>query len=297
MAVKNYSSYLFIVLAGALFGIITVGGQILGNLGFSVYEAALYGQIAVALFLLPFIFTKKRYSAILNNLSFFIVFGFIEAILQIFQIGGALLGAPIAVVAFLLFTQPIYTTILSRILFKEHITLQKIIAIILGIAGAFVLVKPLSFGYGNSTLGVLFGFLGGISLSLWIIYGKMSSLRNSPPVATTFGQGAFASLWLVAFLPVFVFMDNSALFKFSLYPATSILTIFLISAPITLGIFLFYLGLKKVDASNASLLLLLEPISAALLGLLLFNQDLGYNIFLGGVLILVSNYLVIRGAK
>jgi drug/metabolite transporter (DMT)-like permease len=64
------------------------------------------------------------------------------------------------------------------------------------------------------------------------------------------------------------------------------------------GIFphlLLYKGLQKIQASVAGVILLLEPISATILAAIFFNQLITFNIIMGGILILISNYLVIKG--
>jgi len=57
---------------------------------------------------------------------------------------------------------------------------------------------------------------------------------------------------------------------------------------------LAFAGMRKVDASTTGVLLLFEPISAAVLAFIFFNQPLTSNIWLGGGLILFSNYILLR---
>jgi DME family drug/metabolite transporter len=56
---------------------------------------------------------------------------------------------------------------------------------------------------------------------------------------------------------------------------------------------LFYRGFKKIEASVAGILLLLEPISASILAALFLDQPIGLDIMVGGALLLLSNYFVI----
>jgi drug/metabolite transporter (DMT)-like permease len=56
--------------------------------------------------------------------------------------------------------------------------------------------------------------------------------------------------------------------------------------------FCFFKGLRVVDASVAGIILLLEPVSAALMAAILFGQTLSVTTLAGGALILLSNYLV-----
>jgi len=58
---------------------------------------------------------------------------------------------------------------------------------------------------------------------------------------------------------------------------------------------LFYRGLEEVQASIAGILLLIEPVSASFIALLLFEQPIDMETIFGGGLILLSNYMVLRG--
>jgi drug/metabolite transporter (DMT)-like permease len=56
----------------------------------------------------------------------------------------------------------------------------------------------------------------------------------------------------------------------------------------------YYHGVKEIRASTAGIILLLEPISGAILAALFLSQPITSNIIVGGLLILLANYLVIR---
>jgi len=60
---------------------------------------------------------------------------------------------------------------------------------------------------------------------------------------------------------------------------------------------LYYAGVRKVPASTAGIILLLEPLSAAILAALFLAQAITLNVLAGGALILAANYLVVRKPK
>jgi DME family drug/metabolite transporter len=292
---KNYSNYLLLAIAGILFGTVTVGAQVERNFGLSVYEGAFYPQVLSFILVIPFLFVKKRYKIVLGNLKFFIIYGLIQGILQIFQIGGVILGAPVAVIAFLLYTQPVYTSIFGKLLLSENISSRKIFAVAVAILGIFVLLKPWDISTSIPILGIIFGLLGGVFLSLWIIYGRIGGLHKYHPTTIAFGQGFFASIWLVIFLPLILLANNTNIVKFSAYPPIYVVVIVLIAGFSILGVLVFYKGVQKISASTSSIIVLIEPVSAAILAYFLFGQTLSYNIVVGGLLILFSNFLVITG--
>jgi drug/metabolite transporter (DMT)-like permease len=58
--------------------------------------------------------------------------------------------------------------------------------------------------------------------------------------------------------------------------------------------FLVFFALKGVEASTAGVLLLFEPVSAAVMAYFWFQEALAPNVWVGGVLILLANVIVIR---
>jgi drug/metabolite transporter (DMT)-like permease len=291
---KNYINHIFLLFTGILWGTITVSAQILTNLGFSLYETSLYTMIFSVVILLPIMIVRRNYLFKKSEIKFFVSYGLIQALLQTFQMGGVLFGAPVAVVAFLINTQPIYTTIFGRFLFSEDISKKKILTILIAILGIFVLLKPWDIKNVGSTLGIIFGLMAGIFLSLWVVYGRISGLDKKNPIKSTFGMFLFSAFWLILFAPLFLITKNANVIKFISYPLNDWIYVIIISfIAFVLPAVIFYKGIEKVPASTAGVILLLEPISASILAAILFDQPITSNIIIGGILILLSNYLII----
>ncbi len=71
------------------------------------------------------------------------------------------------------------------------------------------------------------------------------------------------------------------------------LLIFELFCSITPHLF-YFKGIEKVTVSDAGVILLLEPIGATALAAVFLRQPITVNIIIGGLLILISNYLVIK---
>jgi drug/metabolite transporter (DMT)-like permease len=210
-----------------------------------------------------------------------------------------LLGTPVAIVVLLLYTQPLWTTILSKLFLNEKITKYKIFAVFLVLMGVIVLLNPLSLSTTGTTFGVLLALVGGLLLSIWVILGKVAGTKHYHPITTEFGSDFFTVLFLILFFPLIsVFVKNPSIMSLSVNIPINVwfyLFIFFIAARLSTHLFYFY-GVKKVPVSTAGIILLLEPVSAAILAAVFFNQPLTWNILLGGGLILLSNYIVIKFA-
>ncbi len=273
-----------------------MGGQYFHNVGFSLYEISCL-IFFLAISLIPLLIFKKEYRFPREQITFFVIFGFIGAGLQIGQFAGIVLGVPVAIVALLLYSQPIWTSVFGRLFLNETITTRKILALLFALAGILVLVNPFGIQNKFSAAGLLAALGAGVFFSLWVIWGRKSGLKNQHFLTTAFGYSFFTSLWLLllyplaAFLwdePEFVRLDPGVYLEF--WWVVAGFTIFAGLMPH----FLAFAGMRQVDASTTGVLLLFEPISAAILAFIFFSQPLTSNIWLGGGFILFSNYVLLR---
>jgi DME family drug/metabolite transporter len=286
-----------ITLAAILYGTIVVGGQFFVRLGLSLFEIALFSMTLLTICILPVLLFKSEYLISVRSLPFFLVYGLIGAGVNLAQIAGLFFGVPVAVVAFLLYTQPLWTVFLGRMILRESITYRKMVATGLSIAGtAGLLHTAWTDTEGISVVGLFAAVCGGIFLSLWVIWGRKSGISNLHFVTTTAGLGFFTALWLILlWLPASLLVRDPAIVRLSVsFPLViwAYLIIFtLISALIPS--FCFFRGIRMISAGVAGIILLLEPISASLLAWGFFGQRLGIVTVFGGGLILLSNYLVV----
>ena len=191
------SNHLSIALGASFYGLITVGGKYFADLGFSLYEIA-FLIMALALFLLPALCWRPQWRLRLSDWRFFSVFGLIGALLQLGQFAGLVLGLPVAVVAFLLYSQPIFTILLGRLILRETITAPKLIAAGMALAGVAVLFRPWQSLDSESWIGLLAALSSGLWLALWVVWGagavgSGNVTRSQPLLATDSPRGSGCS--------------------------------------------------------------------------------------------------------
>lgn len=294
------NGYRYLILAAILFGSITTGAQLFANMGFSLYEISLFRAVFISFILLPVVFIKREYLIKRELIPFFIIYGLIGGLLELTTFGGIAFGVPIAIAALLLYSEPIWTIIFSRLILQEKITFRKVISVITAMIGILLLLESWEIKTHQSIVGILLSLTSGIFLALWVIWGRKSAIRKQHAVTTTFGWTSFSVFWLILLLPVFLNLTSDPhVFKVSFNLPLNhwlYLMIFSLFSGVIPNL-LFYSGIKTVDASIAGILLLIEPISASLLAAFLFDQPLGLKMLIGGALILFSNYFVINEAK
>ena len=105
----------------------------------------------------------------------------------------------LSVAAVLLFTAPIFVTLLSCLLFKERITRRKVIALTCAVVGCVLVSGVLTGDEALSFLGVLTGIGAGLGYALYSIFSRYALLRGYHPFTTTvwtFIAGAVAGAFI-----------------------------------------------------------------------------------------------------
>jgi len=286
----------FIVLTGISAGTIVFGGAVFAKMGLSLFQIVIF-RMALSLLLFPYLLYKKDWKLSKRLLIIFLAFGLIEALAVLLEFAPVILGVPVSISVLLLYTAPFWTVIFSRLIFKEIITTPKIIAVALVLLGVVFLVNPDSIARSGSLIGILIALVSGIFLSLWIIFGKICGNEKSSPAKTQFYNISFALIFLMILQPIATnFIKNPALTNFSLDLPMMIWIYLALFALISNLIphLSYYHGIKEVPASTAGVILLLEPLAGTLLAALFLAQAITLNVLLGGILILIANYLVIK---
>lgn len=193
--------------------------------------------------------------------------------------------APISTAVIVIYTWPIFAAIFSVIILKETIVKRNIYLMFLAFAGIVIVFFNQTLSFDNMEfLGLFFMLLVAILHALVIVIFKRESVNNSK-YKTIFYQN-FAGLLM--FLP--------SLFLNQPYPTPVQMGVGIAyGALIGLVSFsLFFSALKRMSASTATQITYVEVVSATLFGILIFGESLTPNIVVGGLMIIISTYLLKR---
>lgn len=191
----------------------------------------------------------------------------------------------VSIAVLLLYTAPVYVTILSPLILKEYITRRSLLALALSVTGMFMVIRPdASNPAGMNMIGMIMGLVSGILYALMIITSRY--LRD-------YYSGTAQAAWsiiinLVVFSPYLAATPGGVLLE-DLY----LLVLFGL-VPTALGSILYLNGLRHIRAQSASIISLLEPVSAVIFAFLILNEPLSFTIMLGGALILFGALVVSR---
>ncbi|MGJ3242882.1 MAG: DMT family transporter [Opitutales bacterium] len=187
----------------------------------------------------------------------------------------------VAVAVTLMYCAPVFVYLVSFALKLEQPTVGKGAAIGLVLVGILLLTQLYDVGAGGVTLiGAGAGLLAGLSYALFIFGFKFALPHGSPQAILTI---AFGVLGCVLFLPG----DNAQIIEALTTPDWPLfVALGILGAGLSFLAYVF--GLRNTVPSRASIIATVEPITAALFGVLILGERLAIPQILGMVLILVT---------
>ena len=187
----------------------------------------------------------------------------------------------VAVAATLMYTAPVFVYLVSFAFRLESPTTLKLVAIALVMFGIVMLTQIYDISAGGVTLiGVGAGLLAGLSYALFIFGFKYAGQHGSPQAILTI---AFGVLVIVLMLPG----DNTQMLAAL---SSSDWPLFLALGVFGAGLsFAFYInGLRTTAPAVASIVAMIEPVTATLFGVAILDESLALVQILGMALILVT---------
>lgn len=290
---KNNIGPVLIILAGVFWGSMGIFVRKLGTYGFSSVQivSIRVTLAAVAFSILLAVKDRAGFRISLKDLPLFLGLGFGSILFFTVCYFTAITMMPLSAAAILLYTSPIWIMLMSVLFFHEKLNWRKVLALILAFAGC-VLVSGIS-GEGIPLKGLLVGLGAGLGYGLYSILGTVALRKYSPYTVTAYTfLFAAAGSWLICRPAEMISIFRAAPDQVSLLLFCGLTA--LVTAVIP---FLAYtLGLRTVEASRAGILATVEPLVAALVGILVFSEPLTLLSAIGIVLILSAVVLLNRPA-
>lgn len=194
-------------------------------------------------------------------------------------LGQTVLGAGLA--SILNATTPIWTLIVATVLtVDEKITLRKLSGVLLGIAGLMVMIGP---GALTGLGGPLWAELAVIGATLSYAFAGVLAKRfkGVPPTVTATGQLTASTLIMIPIMLLHDGLPNVAAIDATIWSA--VVSLALLST--AFAYILFFSIVQSAGATNASLVTLIVPVSAILLGTIFLGERLSLPDYLGMALI------------
>ncbi len=281
---RSTAAYGSVLLAGCLWGIISIFVRRLSAAGFNSMEiVGIRAFFAAAVFLILVLIRDKSMLKIhRKDLWLFLGTGIASIVFfnfcyfRVIQISGA------STASLLLYTAPAMVLVLSIPVLHEQLSKQKLCALLLTILGLLFVTGIFSSRESFTISALLFGLGSGLGYALYSIFSKLLMMRQYHSLTITVYTFIFAAAGSLPFLPV------KKLGGIFLQPDLLLQSLG-IGVLCTVLPFLSYTsGLKRIDAGQASVIAAIEPVVATCLGILAYHEPAGAGRFIGMVLILSS---------
>ncbi len=276
------ASATFVVLAALFWGLSGGIGGILMADGWDAFVVSFYRGAIGLLFVLAWLVLRPRNHGLTNRRLWFwstiaglgVAGNFSFYFLSIAQ-------GSVAVAATLMYCAPVFVYLVSFVLKLEEPTVPKWAAIVVVMLGIVLLTQIYDIGAGGITpLGVGAGLLAGLSYAVFIFGFKYAAPHGSPQAILSI---AFAVLALVLIWPGDGDQTVAVLSTpdWPLFAALGVLGA-------GLSFILYIIGLNHTAPAVASIVAMVEPVTAALFGVVILSETLVGPQMLGMGLILVT---------
>lgn len=279
---KSYLPQASILLAGICWGLIGLFSRNLLNAGMSPQGIVLIrnaGGLAL-LTLMLLAADRKAFHISLRQLPWCAGTGLVSVLLFTLCYFSCQQYCSLATAAILLYTAPAFVVVMSALLWREPITRRKLLALGMAFLGCTFVSGAWSGGLSVSPTGLLLGLGSAFFYALYSIFGRYALWGAAP---------------MTVVLYTFVFAGAGALLTGDVRAVAAALTadgrllalaIGLAVISTTLPYVLYTWGLAQVESGKASILASVEPVAAALVGILAFGEPMTAGVALGLVCIL-----------
>ncbi|AMK12010.1 MAG: DMT family transporter [Pseudodesulfovibrio sp.] len=279
------TGFLYVLTAAFMWGLIGVFTKFVLSQGVGALEIAFWRAMFGWVFFFTHALLAGQARAHRSDLPALFGFGFICVTLFYGAYQVAIRDVGMALAAVLLYTAPAWVALLSRLVLKERMTMVKALCVgmtILGVACISLGPKLMSgTAIELNAVGLGAGLLSGFTYALYYIFGKKFLYRYPTPTIFVYAL-PFGALLLLPFI------------DFTPKSAETWLMLAGMALVTSYGAFSFYYaGLKRMDATFASIVATFEPVVAAVTAFLLFGEKFSMLGYAGSTLIIGAVLMVV----
>lgn len=285
---KKYLPQIYILTAGVAWGMLGLFTRNLYAVGFTPYTVVLtrnFGSLVV-MTLLFLVIDRSVFRINPKHFPYFIVTGVISVVTFTLLYFSCQQRSSLATAAILLYTSPAIVMVLSTIIWKDKITKKKIAALLITFLGCAFVSGIFSGELTISTVSLLTGLGSAFFYALYTIFGRFALEKYQSYTVTyyTFLAAGITSLFIVS--PA---ESASLIFASS---ATVFLSLGLVVVSTVLPFVFYTKGLSQTESGKASILASVEPVAAALIGIVAFGEPLTMSVLAGLLCILFAIYIL-----
>jgi drug/metabolite transporter (DMT)-like permease len=273
--------FVFVLLAGVGFGFIGVFSRLAFQSGIALGPLLIlrFAMAAAILWVSLLIWKPRLLRPELRQIFISLglgIFGYAVFSTLYFK---AIQGLSVPLAALLLFSFPIYVNLGSYIFFKEHLSRQRVLSLALSIIGLIILLwGPLRI---QSNTAVLYGLMSGLTYGAYVLISGRVQQKIHPLSSSLYVISGAALALAFYHHPNF---DEVRLYTMNQWSVIAGLALICTIAPLTF----FLAGLQRIPSGQASILVMIEPVIAAIAAGVFLNEQLSSLQSIGALVILTA---------
>lgn len=275
------------VMGGLLFSTIEVASKMVGN-ALDAVQMVFFRFFFAGLFMLPFALSdirRKKIRITAGDFAYLFLISVANISLGMSLFHQALHLANANLVAIISSSSPVFTMIFAHFAYRDRINRQRVLILVLSIAGLLLVANPLNLAAGNTPAGVACAMGACVLFGLSNCMSQRAIARVGNYVLTSFNC-LFGSLVVLFFL---IFRRQPLLQGIN---AGNIGWILYVGVAATgIGYYFYYRVVEACGASASGVVFFIKPIFASLLAFAVFHEAITWNIVLGMALILTGAYI------
>ncbi|UFJ41067.1 DMT family transporter [Brevibacillus humidisoli] len=285
-----YAGSFFVLISAAAFAMIPIFALYAYEGGVSVATLLFLRFLIAGVLFFSYLFVKKsgRLKLTPQQLIHLLLLGCFFYTMQSILYFSSVAYIPASLAALLLYTFPIYVSILSYLVDREPINGKTITSILISMSG-LALVLGTSFGEVE-IVGVLLALGAAVSYALYIVLGNRT-VQHLPPLVVS----GYVSLFATCSLFVVGLATGGLALSFAPSAWWAVLGVAVVCTVI--AFFTFFRGLSLVGSTRASVLSMIEPVVTSLFSALLFAERLSWLQMMGGAIVLIGASLIVTARE
>ena len=286
MSIMKKKAFIFIILAGIFWGTSGLFVSALAPKGFtSLQMTATRGVVSLICFAVyALIFNRRLFRLRPSEIVLFMGSG-LTLFGTAFCYYSSMQMTSVATAVVLMYTAPIFVTVFSVVFLGEKMTYLKAVAISMMVIGC-CLVSGIIGGLKFDPLGILVGFLSGISYSAYNVLTKIEMKRGSEPVSAAMYNFVFMAIVPLTLCEPLKLVSN-------IDSSCTVLLMIGIGVVTTVLPYLFYtMAMRDLPAGTATSLGVVEPLAATVFGMIFLSQIPDVFGFCGIALIVIAVFLL-----
>ena len=273
---KKYLSYAFVILGAVCWGYIGVFNRLLASAGVDMNNRVFVRNFfSLALLTAVFALARRQVFRVrLRDLPIFMGSGLLSILTLSWVYFNCQMECSLAVAAILLYLAPSMVVVMSALLWRSPITRRKVAALLLALVGCALVSGVVGGELTGTPRGLAFGVASAFCYATYTVFAHYGLARYD---AYTMIYWTFVFAGLGSLL----FLDAPALIPALATGAGVGGAVGLVLVATVLPYLFYTKGLEGVESGRASILANVEPVVAALNGVLLFHERLSVWVLLG----------------